>query len=79
MKSDDRTLEVAEGMDGTSFYHLRILEVDPFRSFCGRPVMHTTIPIEDWGSISEDAGAHWCTACAVHLPRTPTRAAGGAA
>jgi hypothetical protein len=58
--SDLTKYEVAEGIYGTFYYHLRCPS-DHF-GLCGDRVMHTGIPVSAWGTETH-VNERWCSRC----------------
>lgn len=59
-------LEIAEGISGVWYYHLRDTEKSQSSGLCGRTVMQTAIPLSSWGTRSH-LNEGWCSICARHL------------
>jgi len=54
-------LEVAEGVSGTWYYHLR--KSDQYVALCGAKVMPTKIPLKTWGQVGH-LRERYCSKCA---------------
>ena len=53
-------VEVAEGIYGTWYYHLR--KPLTYVGLCGDRVMHTSIPVSAWG-MRTHINERWCSRC----------------
>lgn len=62
-------LEVAEGIYGTWYYHLR--QPLAYVGLCGDSVMHTSIPISAWGTRTH-INERWCSRCAKEARKLET-------
>jgi hypothetical protein len=64
--------EVAEGISGTFYYHVRDVSLPRPLSQpapCGARVMQTQIPLSTWGHVGH-LKERWCEKCAAHAGLT---------
>ena len=58
--------KVCESIASNYSYHLQL--DNRTRSICGKPVMHTAIPLSAWGHVGE-LKERWCEECANKMRR----------
>ena len=67
-------LRVTEGTESVWRYHLA--RPKEFRALCGRLVMDTAIPVEQWGrpSLRDHIPESWCSICGDAVGAQPKEA-----